>query len=616
MFTEFVNSFQTYFKLLRFTKPYKTRLIIGILAGFLSGGSLFGVLYNMPHLIRSFEVEKTEKIEKERPEEDGSLVKIRKIATRFNIQLEKADGSITWQFMLLSMIGLPVCIFLKTVFTYVNRYCMRWVGAKVVVDLRTAIFSNLQRQSLRFYGKSDTGNLISRCFADTGTVEHAISASIADLSRAPIEVFASIAFVIYFAVQKELLGLAALMFVVVPFCFIPIVIFGGKIKKHTLNSLHRVSELSSCMLENITGIRVVKAFNMEEKEIARFNRISHAFFRQILKSLRAELLMMPMMELVGVLFICLFLVYCFASNIALSQILPMVGAGLFAYGPIKRLAKINRRIQQSIAASDRIFELLESEDVLIESPNPVVLDSFNEKIEFSNVSFSYGEGSPFNIEPFSLTINKGDLVAFVGDTGSGKTTIANLLARFYDPGSGSISLDGNDLRNIEIASLRSKIGIVTQETILFNDTVAYNISYGLESAADEEIKNAAMLANAHEFIIAEPEGYNRIVGEKGFRLSGGERQRIAIARAILRDPDILILDEATSALDTATEQLIQEALDRLMGNRTVFAIAHRLSTVKNATCIYVMEGGKIVEFGAHDELLGLKGKYCKLHEIN
>ncbi len=615
MFTEFINSFQTYFKLLRFTKPYKTRLTIGILAGFLSGGSLFGVLYNMPNLIRSFEVDKIEKIEKEE-KEDGGFEKVKKIADKFNVQLEKEDGSMTWQFMLLSMIGLPICIFLKTVFTYVNRYCMRWVGAKVVVDLRSAIFSNLQRQSLRFFGKADTGNLISRCFADTGTVEHAISASIADLSRAPIEVFASTTFVIYFAVQKELLGLAALMFVVVPFCFIPIVIFGKKIKKYTLNSLRRVSELSSCMLENITGIRVVKAFNMEDKEIARFNRISHAFFRQILKSLRAELLMTPMMELVGVLFICLFLVYCFASNIALSQILPMVGAGLFAYGPIKRLAKINSRIQQSIAASDRIFELLEMDDVLVESANPVKIDSFNGKIEFDQVSFSYGDNSPFQIENISLTIKKGDLVAFVGETGSGKTTMANLVARFYDPESGTIKIDGIDLKEIEIASLRSRIGIVTQETILFNESVAYNISYGSDSVSQDQVESAAKLANAHDFIIAEPEGYQRVVGEKGFRLSGGERQRIAIARAILRDPDILILDEATSALDTATEQLIQEALDRLMGNRTVFAIAHRLSTVRNATCIYVMEHGKIVEHGTHNELLRLKGKYCKLHEIN
>ncbi len=615
MFAEFINSFQTYFKLLRFTKPYRTRLIIGVLAGFMSGGSLFGVLYNMPNLIRSFEVKKIEKIKKVKKDDSG-LARIKRIAKRFDIQLEKADGSITWQFMLLGMIGLPVFIFLKTVFTYVNRYCMRWVGARVVVDLRNAIFANLQRQSLRFYGASDTGNLISRCFTDTGTVEDAISASIADLSRAPVEVFASLLFVIYFAIEKELLGLAAIMFVVVPFCFVPIIIFGKKIKKYTQNSLCRVSELSSCMLENLTGIRVVKAFNMEEKEIARFNLISQRFFRQILKALRAELLMTPMMELVGVLFICLFLVFCFASNIALSQILPMVGAGLFAYGPIKRLAKINNRIQQSIAASDRIFEMLELNDTLAKSPNPIKLTEFNDKIEFDHISFTYADSSPFKVDDVSLTIKKGDLVAFVGDTGSGKTTMANLLVRFYDPDSGSVKIDDIDLRDIDIASLRFKTGIVTQETVLFNDTIAYNISYGSEFAGPEEIEHAARLANAHNFIIAEPEGYQRVVGDKGFKLSGGERQRIAIARAIMRDPDILILDEATSALDTATEQLIQEALDRLMGNRTVFAIAHRLSTVRNAACIYVMEKGEIIESGTHEELLKGNGKYCKLHDIN
>lgn len=513
------------------------------------------------------------------------------------------------------MIGLPFSLLVKAVFTFINRYCMRWIGSRVVVDIRNQLFARLQQQSLRFYGKQDIGGLLSRCVSDTLTVQSALSSTIADITRAPIELLAAGIFIAVFSVQNNVIGLTVIVYVVFPLCILPVIILGRRIKKYTSKSLERISELVSRMHENFTGIRIVKAYHTEAYEEQRFRAVSERYFRVVLKANLAELLMPPVMEVVGVIGICAFLIYCYVVQVPLGQTIPMVAAALFAYGPVKRLAQINSRLQQSNAAADRIFELLDTNTSLPEAPDPKRVMNFHDRIVFDNVQFSYGADDQFRLRDISFQLKKGDLVAFVGETGSGKTTVANLLARFYDPDAGAITMDGVNLKEIEVKSLRHLITIVSQETILFNDTIANNVAYGLDGVPLDRIIEAAKQANAHHFITAESEGYQRVVGDKGFRLSGGERQRISIARAILRNPAVLILDEATSALDTVTEQLIREAIDRLMENRTVFAIAHRLSTVRNADRIYVIDKGAIIEQGTHDELLATGGKYKSLHEM-
>lgn len=603
-----MSALVTFKRLLKFTAPYKVRLWTGVVAGLISGGTLFLIFRSMHVLIAPLEGAGAADNESS---EDGATMYI-EFARLLGIEAEQADGSMTWQFMLITMTGLIACCFVKALFTYINRYCMRWVGARVVADIRNKLFATLQQQSLKFYGKCDIGALISRNTNDTAAVERAVSSSIADLTRAPAELLALAAFVLTYSVNHDIIELTISFFVVIPLCVVPILVLGRRIKKYSHYYLSRISDLVSRMHETFTGIRVIKAFHTEEQEAARFYQQNRDYFRNVLKAMRAELLMTPLMEFVGVICVCLFMVLCYAKGIRLSEIIPMGAAALMAYQPMKRIAKINNELQRSSAAGERIFEMLGLDDILPEASSPVAITRFENHIVFDHVAFSYEPDDDPLISDIYFEIPKGEVVAFVGSTGSGKTTLANLLARFYDPTGGKITIDGVDLRDIEIASLRKLIGVVGQDAILFNDTIANNIAYGSSDATREQIEDAARQANVHDFIIDEPDGYDTVVGDKGSRLSGGQCQRVAIARAILRNPQILILDEAMSALDTVTEQLVQEQLSKLMENRTVFAIAHRLSTVRDANCIFVIDDGAIVEQGTHDELMAKNGHYRKL----
>lgn len=618
------DSWNLYRRFFGFARPYKWRLVAGVVAGFLCGGTLFGMLQMSQKILDPFEkkapaaVEKADSaaVEKTPPALDMMVPKsVLRFMDRHGIPRSREDGTMTWQFMVLSLILLPILIVSRAVAVFVHRYMLRWVGSYVVRDVRNILFDRLESQSLKYFGQTDVGQMISRCTNDTGTLENVISSSVADITRAPVEILVAVVFVVMFSIEQKMIGIVALLLVAFPLCILPVVVLGKRVRKYARRALEGISGLVTRMHENFTGIKVVKAFDMEEAERQRFHSLNVGYVRSVIKALRAELLMNPVIEGMALVLCVVFFVVCYARSIAFSQIIPIGLAAMVVYKPVKQLTQIVPHIQRGAAALQRIFEILDTDTSLPVAANPVTVKEFRDTIRFESVSFSYRTGGANVIADADIVIPRGSVVALVGETGSGKSTLANLLARFYDPTAGRVTIDGMDLRAAEISSLRRLIGIVTQETILFNETVASNIAYGTPDASREQIIAAAKMANVHEAIAAKPEGYDHVVGEKGINLSGGERQRVAIARAILRNPPILILDEATSALDTVTERLVQQAIARLMENRTVFAIAHRLSTIRHASQILLIEKGRIVERGTHDELYAVGGRYRKLCDM-
>ncbi len=637
-------NFGNYRRLLGFALKYRARLVVGIVAGLLSAGSFFGLLSFMPNAFEAFRVSENggrrpaaavaepppvaespsspsrkSLVAENRPTAKAAMPgwfrKVERYADKFGIPLRHEDDTLTWQALALGLLLLPLVVFARIFTSFVNHYCMRWVGAAVVRDLRSDLFASLQRQSLKYFGNCDIGQLISSCVNDTASVEHVISRTVADAARAPFEIVAAILFAILFAIESGLGEFILVICLLLPLCLVPIVILGARVKRWTKRSLERISFLVSRMHENFTGIRVVKAFHTEEQEERRFRDLNTNYFQAIVKALKAELLMSPLMEGVASLLATGFIISCFIFHIRLSEIL-IIGVAVYAaYRPLRQLAQINAWLQRGAAALDRIFAILDTDTSLPEAANPVRKNSFDDRIVFDHVDFRFSPDGPVVVNDATFEVPRGSLVALVGETGSGKSTYANLLARFYDPTGGRVTLDGIPLASIATADLRRLVGVVTQDTILFNDTIANNIAYGTPDATEEQIVAAAKMANAHDFIVSHPEGYGRICGDKGFLLSGGEKQRIALARAILRNPPILILDEATSALDTVTEKLVQDAIAKVMANRTTLAIAHRLSTVRDADCILVIDKGRIVESGTHDDLYARNGRYRRLCDM-
>ncbi len=620
------SAYSIYRRLLGYARPYKTHLIIGILAGIVAGGSVFGMLQGIPTVLQLLDSPVVAETSASVPDDikyqgaegevvDEKFIKAIKVAEDHGIPVLREDGTLTWQVMLIGIIALPLFVILRSAGVFANRYFMRWVGSRIVCDLRNQLFNNLQNQSLKFFGSSDVGQLISRCTNDTTVVEQVISTTIADVVRAPIEIIAAVIFAVSFSSDNNLLSIVGGIGLFFPLCIVPIIVLGKYVRRYTRHALMRISDLVSRMHENLTGITAVKAFHMEAEEYARFQGMNGQYFRKIIRALRAELLMSPLVEAVAMLLVLAFAIVCIINGVKWYQILPVAMAAVIIYKPIKQLARINTGVQKGAAALTRIFELIDMNEVVEESANSIKVEEFKKSIIFDHVDFKYQEDGKSILNDINVDIPAGSVLALVGETGSGKSTMANILARFYDPTDGKVLIDGIDLKEMEISSLRRLVGVVSQQTILFNDTIAYNISYGTKGATQKEIEAAAKMANAHEFIASDPDGYERVVGEKGFVLSGGERQRIAIARAILKNPPILILDEATSALDTVTERLVQDAINKVMEGRTVFAIAHRLSTVKHADQILLLDGGNVVERGTHDELIAKDAHYKKLCDM-
>ncbi len=637
---------EAYRRLYQYARRYRLMLIIGTLTAMLAGGTLFGVLQLIPlameHMgltqVISFGKQDqhvppahTEAVENGAVEHQDSdktsalvnkssaltkyYVRVKAYAGRYNIPLETPDGRFTWQFIAMVFTILPLILVVRVTMVFANHYCLRWTGARVVRDLRNDMFDHLQNQSLRFFSRIEIGHLMSRCTNDTMTVDMLLSVTLTEALRAPFEILFPSAFIIYFAIQQDMVGVLLIAVGVLPLCMVPLFKLGQRVRKWSRRHMERISAISQRMHENLTGIRVVKAYHTEAMESERFHEVSRQQFKMVIRGIRAELLITPAMEAVNMLIFAVFLVYSYAKGLNVLTIVPIGAAFVFLYKPMKQLGRMHASVERGHAALNRIFSLLDSQAFLPEAANPVAKQAFERSVEFREVVFRYADKGEPVIHQANFEIRRGQMVAVVGSTGSGKSTLANLLARFYDPVSGSVLMDGIDLRELAIGDLRKLIGIVTQETILFNDTIAKNIAYGTPHATLEQIIAAAKLANAHNFIVANPEGYARVTGDKGFVLSGGERQRIAIARAILRNSPILVLDEATSALDTVTEQLVQEALNHLMANRTVFAIAHRLSTIRKADVILVLDKGRIVERGTHDALVQMGGLYRKLCDM-
>lgn len=631
---------QSYFRLLAFAKPYKARLAIGIISGILTGGSLFGVLSVIPAFALPFQKSAAEMsgipadagavsspvTQSSVPDAGGGSAKNKtpgelkmlfKAAERIGVKPMDARGEPTKLFVVFFIGALVLFWLLKNLMAFINHYYMRWVGTRIVADLRDLVFRKLVHQSLAFYGKIDIGQLISRCTQDTASIESAVSNVIADAIRCPFEIIACLSYIIYVSNTQGNFTLPVIIVIMAGVIFYPMSRLGRKIREIYRRAYQKIAEVVSRMHEVFTGILIVKAYHAEEKEYQRFREINRRYFKNLISAVKAELLMTPLMEVMGVGAFAAFVIYSYANHLLLSDIVALLAPAYFIYPPIKNLAKVNSYVQRSMAAADRYFNLIDNDTEVKEKPDATSLRDLSKGVSFDNVFFNYGTSERDILRGISFKLGKGQMVAVVGETGSGKTTIANLIARFYDATSGSVSIDGHDVRDLKIADLRDMIGIVTQDAILFNTTIAENIAYGVDNASMDQIIEAAKQANAHQFITdgRHPEGYDTIVGEKGCKLSGGEKQRLAIARSILKNPPILILDEATSALDTVTEKLVQEALNRLMEHRTVFAIAHRLSTIKHANTILVLDKGLLIESGTHDELMAKPdGNYRKLHD--
>ena len=517
--------------------------------------------------------------------------------------------------LLIAVVVIPLVAGLRLLFIFLNQYCLCWAATRAVMDLRIDLFRQIQRQSLQFHGRIDVGQLMSRASGDPAAVQSIIQGMFAELCRAPFEILLAVGFILYFAVANHMLATLGIIAIGLPAFMVPIVGIGKKIRHWSRKSLEKTSVVGSSLHEILTCVRVVKAYGTEEYENRRYEETNHKLLGAVMRAVRCGLIVSPTIETIGILLICGFLVWCFATHVTLANVLPMLAPLLLIYKPIKQMCNLQVQIEGAQAALQRIWSLMDLEQTLPENPSAEPKPSFDDRISFEDVTFRYDTADRDAVSHATFEIPRGKMVAVVGGTGSGKTTMSGLLARFFDPQSGTVKMDGVDLRDMRTDDLRRLVGSVQQETILFNDTLENNIKYGSPEATHDEVVAAAKLANAHEFIMAQPEGYGRLAGEKGFALSGGERQRIAIARAILRNPPILILDEATSALDTVTEKLVQDALEKLMRNRTVFAIAHRLSTIRNADLILVMDRGVIVERGTHDELYAANGVYRKLCDM-
>jgi ATP-binding cassette, subfamily B, bacterial MsbA len=528
-------------------------------------------------------------------------------------QLVPSHFTNAWNMVAVALVGSTV---LKGIFDYTGTYLVNHAGFGMITDLRDDLYNAIMRRSAAFFSKHSTGNLLSAIINDIERVQYAMSTVLAEFLQ-QLFTFISVA-----AVVIVLGGKLAWVLLL----FVPVIIYssrkiGSRVRSTTRQGQDKLAEIQNILHETITGNRIVKAFNSEKWEISRFRGAARRLFRANLRSVAATAISSPLMDIFGVIGIALLL------NLGREQVkhgemtpgifVAFITAVFSLYNPVRKFAQFNNNFQQALGASSEIFKFMDVEDDVREKPHAKRLPAFSNAVQFDHVSFTYGgeDAGARVLHDINLEVRRGEVVAIVGSSGSGKSTLVHLIPRFFDTTEGRLLVDGYDVRDVTLVSLREQVGIVTQETVLFNDTVRNNIAYGQPHVPLKAVEAAARAALAHEFIQGLPAGYDEVIGERGVRLSGGERQRIAIARAILKNAPILILDEATSALDSESEALVQSALHNLMRGRTVFVIAHRLSTVRRADRIVVIENGAIADIGSHEDLMTKLGTYRRLYDL-
>jgi subfamily B ATP-binding cassette protein MsbA len=585
-------------KLWQLTRPYKGRFALGVLCGVLAGMADPAVLVTVA-IVAGAVFPATDKLPDKTP--DG--------ATKLYLSVQHwiaPHAQSEWA--KLCLVGLiPLVMLARGLVNYLSSYMMNWVGSRAICDLRARLFEHLLTQPLSFLSRNSTGELMSRISVDVGLLQVMIGVSLVTLISQPVNIVSTILLPLGISWKYTLIALGTL-----PLCVIPVAIYNRKVRQSAASIQAEAASLNRVMHESFTGVRIIKGYNLERIVGQRFRASQSKYISHDMRVVRATESPGPIIEVSGAIGVAI-LILLMAGQFSLGKFLFFIAALLALYKPIKALVRLQSDLNRASGATARVFELLATQSTLVDPPQPVPLKAAGGDIHFDNVSFAY-DNKPV-LRDIQLRVQPGEKVALVGKTGSGKTTLANLLLRFYDPTGGAIRIGGVDLRQAALGDLRRQMAVVTQEVVLFDDTIRHNISFGRLGATNAEIEEAARHAFAHEFILEKERGYDSILGERGTNLSGGQRQRIAIARALLRNAPILVLDEATSALDNQAERTVQASLDELMKGRTTICIAHRLATIQNFDRIVVLDAGQIVEMGSHAQLLARDGIYAKLYAL-
>jgi ATP-binding cassette, subfamily B, bacterial MsbA len=581
----------SYRRLYSYVKPYKGRFILGLVLGLAYGGVTSLLPWATARVASTIF--------------HGAAPS--PMAMRSN--LHAIDTGPKINSILLICLAIPVIMTLRSLCSYGSTYCTQWVSNKVVTDIRSQLFSKMLRNSMDFFNKARSGFLMSLITNNTRVMQMALTTVGSDVFKQPVTIVGAISALLLMDWKFTVVTL-----ILFPTCLLPLRIYGRRAKKAVQDEQAGMAQMVVTMQETFSGIRVIKSFAREAHQEKEFKRSNQAQFSQIMRMIRAMEAVGPLVEIIAAIGVGMALLYVYAANLSAGRFLGLMTGIFILYDPIKTLSRLHIVMQRSVAATTSIFALLDSKPTVQDAPDAVALGSSQGRIDFEDVTFRYANTVTNAISSLTLHMEPGKTHALVGASGAGKSTILSLILRLYDPTSGAVKIDGRDLRSLTQKSLREQIGLVTQETFLFHDTIFNNIQFGRLDATPEEVREAARAAYAHDFIMAQPKGYETVIGDKGCLLSGGQQQRLAIARAVLKNAPILLLDEATSSLDSESEQQIQKALAELAAGRTVIAIAHRLSTVLSADQIIVMDGGRIKEIGTHAELLEKSGYYRRLYD--